>query len=440
MVITDPIEKPTGCFRPGRISARVLCLWLWLMLLPAAAASEAGPAPAPGPEAGAVNGLEPSIQLWFFWSRGCPHCVEARTWVHERAKDAPWLTLHDRELSGHPENVEAYVDMAGALGREAQYVPAFLFCQQMLVGWDSPAGMGAELNDRLLVCRERLARATDESMPGYDWAAIDLPLVGRLDSGDLSLPVLTLVLGGLDAFNPCAFFVLLFLLSMLVHTRERRRMFLIGGLFVLVSGVMYFVFMAAWLNVFLVVGDMPWVTIAAGLLAVLVGAVNVKEFFAFRQGVSLTISEPHKADIFRRGRRVLAAGSMPAMVGATLLLAVVANLYEILCTAGFPMVYTRLLTLQVSTPLEHYLWLALYNLIYILPLLLIVLVVVKTMSSRRVSERGGRLLKLLSGSMMLGLGLVLLTAPALLYNVATAVGLLAVSLGLTWAGARLTRG
>jgi hypothetical protein len=89
---------------------------------------------------------------------------------------------------------------------------------------------------------------------------------------------LTLVLAGLDAFNPCAFFVLLFLLSMLAHQKSRKRMLLIGGVFVLVSGLMYFAFMAAWLNVFQLFGHLAWVTLAAGALAVFVGAVNVKDF------------------------------------------------------------------------------------------------------------------------------------------------------------------
>jgi hypothetical protein len=127
--------------------------------------------------------------------------------------------------------------------------------------------------------------------------------------------------------------------------------------------------------------------------------------------VSLSIPESRKADIFRRGREILAAGSLPAMLAATVLLAVAANFYELLCTAGFPMVYTRVLTMQVANPAKHLLYLALYNAIYILPLLLIVLAFARTLGARKLSEREGRLLKLLSGLMMLGLGVLLLAAP-----------------------------
>jgi len=260
-----------------------------------------------------------------------------------------------------------------------------------------------------------------------------------LDTTRLSLPVLTVIIAGLDAFNPCAFFVLLFLLSLLVHQQDRRRMLLIGGVFVFFSGLMYFAFMAAWLGLFRIVGSLPWITAAAGLLALVMGAVNIKDFFAFRQGVTLSIPEARKADIFRRGRGILTAGSLPAMLAATVLLAMAANFYELLCTAGFPMVYTRLLTLYEPSPARHYLYLALYNAIYVLPLLAIVLAFVATMGARKLSEREGRLLKLLSGVMMLGLGVLLLVAPERLGHLGVAFGQLAGAGGLTWLAARLTR-
>jgi hypothetical protein len=250
---------------------------------------------------------------------------------------------------------------------------------------------------------------------------------------------MTVLIAGMDAFNPCAFFVLLFLLSLLVHQQDRRRMALIGGVFVLFSGLMYFAFMAAWLGLFRIMGSLPWVTGAAGALAVVIGAVNTKDFFAFKAGVSLSIPESRKADIFRRGRAILATGNLPAMLAATVLLAIAANFYELLCTAGFPMVYTRLLTMQVSNSTQHLFYLALYNVIYVFPMLLIVFAFVRTLGARKLSEREGRLLKLLSGLMMLELGLLLLVAPEWLNNMAATLGLVLVAISLTWLAARMTR-
>lgn len=378
------------------------------------------------------------VDLWFFWSSHCPHCLDARPFWLETARETPWLALHDLETTGHPVNVQRYMDMAAALGEQARFVPAFIFCGEMHIGWESAETTGVRLLNRLADCRDRSRNPPSGTAAAPAGTRISVPLIGELDAGVLSLPVLTLLVAGLDAFNPCAFFVLLFLLSLLVHLRDRRRMLLIGGLYVLVSGLMYFAFMAAWLNLFRMIGNLPWVTAAAGILAVILGAINVKDFFAFKRGVTLSITDDRRGDIFRRGRGILAAGSFPAMVGATLVLAVAANFYELLCTAGFPMIYTRLLTLQASDPAAHYLWLALYNVIYVLPLLIIVLVFVRTMGGRNLSERQGRLLKLLSGTMMLGLGLLLLLAPSLLGNVGVAAGVVAVAAMLTGLAAWLT--
>jgi hypothetical protein len=385
---------------------------------------------------------QPEVPLYFFWSLSCPHCVVARPHIDAIPQARPWVRLHSLELSRHPENVERYRAMASTLGEEAASVPALLFCGEVHVGWDGDATTGATIRQRLDDCRARAiagaATAANPSNPRAA-AAINLPLIGALDPSSLSLPALTLVLAGLDAFNPCAFFVLLFLLSMMVHQKSRSRMLLIGGVFVAISGLMYFAFMAAWLNVFQLFGHLAWVTLAAGALAVFVGVVNVKDFFAFENGLTLSIPESKKPDIFRRTRGILGAGSLPAMIAATAFLAITANFYELLCTAGFPMVYTRLLTLADLGSAGRYGYLAAYNLIYVLPLAAIVVVFARSLGARKLSEREGRLLKLLSGVMMLELGALLLLAPERVSQAGIAFGLMTVAVLVTFIAAKATR-
>jgi hypothetical protein len=397
-----------------RLAPVLLFLWLYSAfgLLPAGAADDV---------AGAVD-------LHFFWSARCPHCLEARPCVTQWPAQMPWLRLHDLEIGRSPENARRYVAMAAELGQRASSVPAFLFCGELHVGWRDDAGTGAMLRERLTLCRDRLLTGRPAAQAP---AEIDLPIAGRVATGSLSLPLFTLVIAGLDAFNPCAFFVLLFLLGLLAHQRDRRRMLLIGGTFVAVSGLVYFAFMAAWLNLFQMLGSVQWVTAGAAVVAILMAAVNIKDYFAFKRGPSLTIPSSRLPDLYRRGRAVVAAGSLPAMLGATLVLALAANSYELLCTAGFPMVYTRVLTLHDLPPAAWYGYLALYNLVYVVPLAVIVALVTRALARRQLTEYEGRLLKLLSGAMMLGLGLVLLIAPQSLGSLWTAVALLAAAVGAT---------
>ncbi|MDT8316594.1 MAG: hypothetical protein RQ824_01225 [bacterium] len=254
---------------------------------------------------------------------------------------------------------------------------------------------------------------------------LTLPLLGEIDPKSVSLPFFTIVIAALDSFNPCAFFVLLFLLSLLVHARSRRRMIFIGSVFILFSGIIYFLFMAAWLNIFMAIGSVSTVTTAGGIAALLIGIINIKDFFLFRQGVSLSIPESAKPKLFARMRGLLMADSLSVLVSGTVMLAIAANAYEALCTAGFPMVYTRVLTLQEMPPSSYYRYLVFYNIVYVTPLALIVAVMTTALGARKMTEWQGRKLKLISGLMMASLGVILMLAPALLGNLLASFLLLA---------------
>lgn len=407
---------------------------LLLSLLPADRALAAEGGQPPWVERGADG--ETQVHLYFYWSETCPHCLAAHPFIAAIPQQRPWVIVHALEVSRHADNARHFSAMAERLGQRAEAVPTLIACGWLEVGWQDAASSGARLLAVLDACRTGGATPATAAGPG---PALVLPLLGSIDPARLSLPLFTVVIAALDAFNPCAFFVLLFLLSLLAHQKDRRRMLLTGGIFVTTSGLMYFAFMAAWLNVFQLLGTLGWLTLAAGLLAIAVGLVNIKDFFALAGGPSLSIPESAKPAIYRRARTVLQAGSAGTMLGATVLLAVAANFYELLCTAGFPMVYTRLLTLAEPSTLARYAWLALYNLIYVLPLTAIVLAFVATLAAHKLSEREGRLLKLLSGTMMLQLGILLAFAPAALNSLAVGALLLAVAVAVTALAARLTR-
>lgn len=374
---------------------------------------------------------EATVDLYLFWSLKCPHCLEAVPVVEQIAAEWPWVRLHSNEITGSEENRTRYRQMAEALGEEARSVPAFFLCGRMAVGF-SASETPAALRQYLLQCRDQ---ATGMDAGILDNMDLDLPF--GLSMQGLSLPLTTLVIGALDAFNPCAFFVLLFLLSLLVHSGERWRMLVIGGTFVLVSGLLYFLFMAAWLNLFLYLGELLWVTRIAALAAILVALLNIKDFYYPKLGPSLSISRQHKPGLFQRMRGLLAGNRLLPLLAGTIVLAVVANSYELLCTSGLPMVYTRILSLNELDGGSYYLYLLLYNLIYIAPLLLIVLLFTYTLGSRKLQALEGGFLKLLSGFMMLGLGLMLLLAPQWLQSFSSSLGVILLSLLLAFLLSRL---
>ena len=360
------------------------------------------------------------IQVYFFWSKKCPHCLEALPFIKELSESNDDINLHSLQLVGEKNNIRRYEYMAMKLGKSSQSVPAFMFCNSMHTGFDAENSPAQLVND-IELCRRHIKESGSlESfqLETPDHLQINLPFIGVVDTENInSLPVITLVIASIDAFNPCAFFVLMFLLSIMLHTRKRSRMFLVGAVFVFVSGLMYFLFMTAWLNLFRVIGQIDAITLGAGFVAIFIGLINIKDYFWFKKGVALVISDSAKQTLFHRMRLLLSNDSLSGVLLATISLAVFANLYEFLCTAGFPMVYTRILTLANMPEWKHYAYLLFYNLIYILPLLTIVILFSWTMGARKLQESEGRNLKFISGVMMLSLGVILLFAPQLLQNI-----------------------
>lgn len=229
---------------------------------------------------------------------------------------------------------------------------------------------------------------------------------------DAGLPLFTVAIGLLDGFNPCAMWVLLFLLSMLVHVGSRARMAAIGGVFILVSGLVYYAFMAAWLNAFLLLGMARWIQLGLAGIALALGALNVKDFFWLGRGPSLGIPEKVKPGIYARMRTVVNAERLGAALGTVAVLALLVNTVELLCTAGLPALYTRILTMRELSPLAYHAYLALYDVFYMLDDAIMLTVAVLTLSQRRLQAGGARLLKLLSGVVMLALGGMLILEPA----------------------------
>ncbi len=249
------------------------------------------------------------------------------------------------------------------------------------------------------------------SEPPVPPESIRVPLLGRLKVRDLGMPLFTFLIGLIDGFNPCAMWVLVFLLSVLVNLQDRRKIVLIAGTFVVVSGLAYYAFMAAWLNVFLLIGFARPAQIVLGLVGIFIGALNVKDFFAFRRGPTLSIPESAKPGLYARVRQVVSAERLTAALAGAIVLALLVNTIELLCTAGLPALYTQILTYQKYPFWLNYLYLALYIVAYMLDDTIVLTIVVVTLSRHRLQEREGRWLKLISGLVILVLGLIMLFKP-----------------------------
>lgn len=266
----------------------------------------------------------------------------------------------------------------------------------------------------------------------YDENVIYLPWIGPVNLTSLSLPILTIVLGGLDSFNPCSFFILIFLLNLLLYLQSRRRMLLVGGIFIFFSGFFYFLFMFVMFNTLLItVSFISMISIVVGIVAVGIGLLNIKDFFSLKKGPSLSIPEEKRSKTFKQIRKLVKSSSLLAMLGGTVFLAVSVNFYELLCTLGFPLIYTTRLT-EAQLPLvEYYIYIFFYNVVYVIPLIIILVLFTFTLGTTKLTEWQIQRLKLFSGIMIFSFGLLFIIDYMLLENVVIAIMLPFMSILLT---------
>lgn len=256
---------------------------------------------------------------------------------------------------------------------------------------------------------------------------------GEINISEWSLPILTIILGGLDSFNPCAFFILIFLLNLLIYARSRRRMLLIGGIFIFFSGLLYMLFMFLMYETFTLLQtteNMMIITILVGLIVLPMGLLNIKDFFFFKKGATLSIPDDKKPKIYKQMRRLVKNPELGATILGTIALAATVNFYELLCTLGLPFAFTRALSQHSisTTSTTYYIYILLYNFVYVIPLIIIVLIFVFTLGKRKLTEWHGRIMKLISGIMLSSFGIIFLYDYKLLENPVTPILLLLFSL------------
>jgi hypothetical protein len=382
--------------------------------LPAVVVCGAAIPAAPGPDE-VVRRVAAACRIEVFTRPGCVRCGRGKDWLPAVLADYPGFESVVLDVAADAGARRRLADLVRRHRTPAASVPVFHLCDRLVVGFDRPESMRPRF-DRILEawtrpCRQAVGETEPAAAVGVEDETIDLPWLGQIDAGRLGMPLFTLAIGLVDGFNPCAMWVLLLLLSILVNLRDRLRIIAIAGTFVLVSGAAYFAFMAAWLHVFEWIGMLRPVQVGIGLVAIGIGLVHVKDFLAFGWGPSLSIPDSAKPGIYARIRRIVTAENLPAALAAAFVLAVLVNLVELLCTAGLPALYTSILTQRGYSPAVRYGYLGLYVAAYMFDDAVMVATVVASLNRFKLQETGGRWLKLVSGAVILVLGLVMLFKP-----------------------------
>jgi hypothetical protein len=385
-----------------------------------------------------------AVPVYFFWGEGCPHCGNQKVFLEQLEADHPNVVVYDFEVYNVPENLPLMTAMAAAFGRPVTGVPMTFIGDEVWVGYREVMGrqmraaveryetydapdpvdrVSPELRDQLAPPPPSLSEDGGELL-------LDVPLVGSVDVGHRALWLSTAIIALVDGFNPCSLWVLALLLAVVINTRSRKRVLLVGLTFLTITAAVYGLFIAGLFSIFSYVSFLGWIRVLVAGIALAFALINLKDYFAYKRGISLTIDDAQKPGIYRRIRGIMnAKASLPATLAATGGMALGVTLVELPCTAGLPVLWTTLLADAGVATGAFVTLLLLYMLIYLLDELLIFGVVVVTMRVTRIEERQGRVLKLVGGAVMLALALAMLFWPTLLESIGGTLAVFGVALG-----------
>lgn len=350
-----------------------------------------------------------TLPILFFYSKTCPHCAKEELFLEKLSRKYPQIELISYEVS-EPKSIEALRDLEGR-GIEYQgYVPFTVIENDVVQGYGDDQTTGAQI-EALIRQKIDVPLSTQTTLDNPNFSNITLPIFGSLNVGLLSLPVLAVVIGVLDGFNPCALWALLFLISLLLGMKSKKRMWLLGSVFILTSGLVYFLFMTAWFNFFLLLGAAKWVRVAIALIALGAGIYSLRDFWINKDGGCKSEDSVGKRKVFAKLKKFTLQKNLWIAFFGIIFLAVAVNTTELLCSAGLPAVFTSILATNNLSPLSYYLYIALYVFFFMIDDLFIFIVAMATLRVVGIGGRYARFSRLVGGLLMLAIGLLLIFSP-----------------------------
>jgi hypothetical protein len=387
--------------------------------------------PLHGQESVAERATGNAVSIYVFWQECCPYCKQARDELATMRSESSLLRIEELEVGVSADIDVLYGAVLDYFEFDQAAVPLVVIGEDVFLGFASDGTSAAAFRQAAMQCLSeacpdvvsRLAEGQGLSADKTDTEpasasrlhrAIDLPFIGPVQTSNLSLPALTVLLAAIDGFNPCAMWVLVFLIGLLLGLKDERKMWLLGIAFLLATAVMYFTVMAAWLNLVLLVGAIGWVRLVVGVLAVGGGLYFLREYWTKPEAVCAVTSPGRRRQFMDALRKVVQQNQLVWAIPGIMLLAVAVNMVELLCSAGIPAVYTQILALNQLTPGAHYAYLGLYIAVFMLDDLVIFATAMFALRVTGLTGSYARFSHLIGGIVLLAIGAALILRPDLL--------------------------
>jgi len=363
------------------------------------------------------------VTLHFFWSHGCPHCAKEKVFLNTLKEIHPELTVKEYEITSDIANVQLMEKIGKELRVDISGVPFTVIGKEQFIGYLNDETTGKRIEDAVTCAIENGCEDVVSGLTSKNTAqqpiqqmnnipeTLTVPLFGQIRVKNFSLPFLTFLIALLDGFNPCAMWTLLFLISLLLGMKDRKRMWILGTAFIVSSSLVYFLFLSAWLNLFLFLGLVVWVRTLIALVALVAGGYNIRDYFINIKGGCVVMGDEKRQKIFEKMRNITQKRQFVVAFFGIVLLAIAVNIVELICSAGLPAIYTKILSLSNLPTWQYYLYLLFYTFIFMLDDLIIFFTAMITLQAVGIQSKYSRFSHLIGGILMICIGFLLLLKP-----------------------------
>ncbi len=379
------------------------------------------------------------LNIYLFHGDGCPHCRDEIAFFDEYLEDKDNIHLYKYEVWYDKDNVSKLEEVAKITGKEADGIPYLVIGDYVITGYSD--GIQKKIIKRIEHCLENscpdktgeyLGKALDNNdiedddnsntsnaNDNYKDEVYNVPILGEISAKDASIPILAIVIGLVDGFNPCAMWILIFLISMLFGMKDKKKMWTLGLTFILTSGIVYFLFMASWLNLASFINKVSLVRSLIGIFAIIFGIINIYNYIKSRKkdvGCEVTDEKKRKKIISYIKKIVSEKKFIIALLGI-MVLAFLVNLIELLCSLGLPVIFTEVLSLNNLSTTEYIFYMLLYIIFFLIDDIIIFVIAMKTLEIKAISNKYTKYSHLIGGIIMLILGVLLILKPEwLMFN------------------------
>lgn len=391
---------------------------------------------------GNIKAEKATVNLYLFYSSTCPHCEAEQKWLKTIEDKYDNLNIIKYEVNNAKNN--ALMNLVGqSLNEDTKYVP------YTIIGTNSTVGFGDFAKDQIKIYIEDAtkystldvvhetkvkgksirsevikenkrienikANQTQEEKDAEKekTSTMTIPLVGKVNVKNFSLPLIAASIGFVDGFNPCAMWVLIFLISMLIGMKNRKRMWIIGLTFLFTSALVYLLIMSAWLKVTLEFSQIQAVKIGIAIVALIGAFINLRSFKKeLKKDVGCQVVDDKKRkSIIERVKKFTTQKSIFLALLGVVALAVSVNFVELACSAGLPLLFTQILALNNLNGLEYFFYMAIYMICFLLDDIIIFLIAMFSLKLTGVSNKYNKYSHLIGGLIMLIMGLLMIFKP-----------------------------